>query len=167
MSKIEWTDITRNPVKGKCPTACPYCYARAMYDDYNWDTSIRFRPEVMDDIPTRPCRVFVGSTIELFLFRQWLTKIFAKCQEYPNHTFIFLTKQPQMLVDWSPFPENCEIGVSATIQLEYVNALKYLGGVRASVKFISFEPLLERIIVPGDPYFLGGGTKKFLGRKAL
>ena len=154
MSKIEWTDITRNPIKGKCPTACPFCYARAMYDDNKWDPSIRFRPDVLDNIPRKPCRIFVGSTIELFLFSQWLPEIFGRCWQHPEHTFIFLTKQPQELARWSPFPDNCDVGVSATTQEQYFDALKYLGAIRAAAKFISFEPLLEPVMQPGKPYFL-------------
>jgi len=153
MSKIEWTTITRNPVKGKCPSACPYCYARAMYDDNKWDACIRFLPQVLDDIPRKPCRVFVGSTIELFLFPQWLPIIFDRCRQHPQHTFIFLTKQPHELRRWSPFPDNFDIGVSATTEEQYFEALKYLGAIRAAAKFISFEPLLERVMQPGKPYF--------------
>jgi len=146
MSKIEWTDITRNPVKGKCPTGCPYCYARAMYDDHKWDPSIRFRPEVIDDIPKKPCRVFVGSTHELFIYHDWLREIFYRCRQHPDHTFIFLTKQPQELPRWSPFPDNFEVGVSATNRQQYYDALRELGETIAPVKFISFEPLIENII---------------------
>lgn len=156
MSKIEWTDISCNPIKGKCPTACPYCYARSMYDDNKWDPGIRFRPEVLDDIQRKPCRVFVGSTIELFLFPQWLPEIFGRCQQHPGHTFIFLTKQPQELPRWSPFPDNVDIGVSATTEEQYFKALKYLGAIRAAGKFISFEPLLEPVMQPGKPYFIVG-----------
>jgi hypothetical protein len=167
MSKIEWTDISRNPVKGKCPTACPYCYARAMYDDNKWDPTIRFRPEVLDDIPRRPCRVFVGSMIELFLFPQWLPEIFDRCQQYPGHTFIFLTKQPQELPRWSPFPDNFDIGVSATTEEQYFDALKYLGAVRAASKFISFEPLLEPVIQPGKPYFQLDHPERRMGEGSM
>ena len=153
MSKIECSDLTRNPIKGKCPTACPFCYARAMYDDYKWDPSVRFVPEVLDDIPRKPCRIFVGSTMELFLFPQWLPEVFDRCRQHPEHTFIFLTKQPQELPRWSPFPYNFDIGVSATTEEQYFEALKYLGAIEAAAKFISFEPLLERVMQPGKPYF--------------
>ena len=145
MSKIEWTDITRNPIKGKCPTACPYCYARAIYDENKWDPGIRFRPEVLDDIPRKPCRVFVGSTMELFLFPEWLPAIFDRCRQHPEHTFIFLTKQPQELPQWSPFPRNCEVGVSVTSDSMLKPAFDGLCDIEAKATFISFEPLLERI----------------------
>jgi len=145
MSKIEWTDITRNPVKGKCPTACPYCYARDIYDKNKWDPAIRFRPEVLDDIPRKPCRILVGSTIELFLFPEWLPSIFDSCRRHPDHTFIVLTKRPQELPHWSPFPLNCEVGVTVTNDSMIKPAFGALYEIEAKTTFISFEPLLERI----------------------
>jgi len=148
--KIEWTDITRNPVKGKCPVACPYCYARDIYDNNKWDPSIRFVPEVLDDIPRKPCRVFVGSTMELFLFPEWLPDIFAKCRQHPEHMFIFLTKKPHMLSQWSPFPENCEVGATAPEEVGYLRACVEMFGVEARAKFISFEPLLEGLHEGGE-----------------
>jgi len=167
MSKIEWTDITRNPVKGKCPTACPYCYAREIYDKNKWDPTIRFRPEVLDDIPKKPCRVFVGSTIELFLFPKWLPEIFERCRQHPEHTFIFLTKHPRELPRWSPFPDNCEVGVTVTDREAAHQAFFYVPLIRAKTKFLSLEPLLDDVaqylyfpslVDSVDGIFLGGMT---------
>ena len=150
-TKIEWCDYTLNPVKGLCPMACPYCYARAMYKRFKWNPEIRFEADVLwDNVPrSKPAKIFMGSTIELFgdwIKPEWLEAIFQFARIYDDlHTFIFLTKQPQNLIKFSPFPENCYVGVSATNQQQLDNAVKYLKEVEATVKFISFEPLLERI----------------------
>jgi len=145
MSKIEWTDISRNPVKGKCPTACLYCYAREIYDKNKWDPAIRFRPEVLDDLPRKGCRVFVGSTIELFLFPEFLPEIFDRCRRHPEHTFIFLTKQAQELPKWSPFPDNCQVGVTVTDRDAAHVAFFYLPLIKVKAKFLSLEPLLDDV----------------------
>ena len=150
MSKIEWTDITRNPVKGKCPTACPYCYARQIYDNNKWDPTIRFCPEVLDDLPRKGCRVFVGSTMEIFLFPEWLPAIFDRCRQHPEHTFIFLTKQAEELPRWSPFPPNCEVGVTATDEVSYLRACSELYKVEAKLKYISLEPLCDSVHEGGE-----------------
>ena len=73
--------------------------------------------------------------------------IYQVIEACPHHTFLFLTKQPQNLATWSPFPDKVQLGVSATNQHQFDEAVKYLKKVKASVKFISFEPLLERIKV--------------------
>ena len=74
-------------------------------------------------------------------------RLFDTIEKCPQHTFVFLTKQPQNLPAWSPFPPNVWLGVSATNQQQFDNAVKYLKEVEATVKYISFEPLLERIKV--------------------
>ena len=149
-SKIEWTDYTINPVKGLCPMECSYCYARAMYKRFKWNPEIRFDELWVPDLANlkKPSRIFVGSTMELFgewVKYWWLKTIFDYALLYPQHTFIFLTKQPTELIKWSPFPRNTYIGVSVTNQSQYDNAMKYLATVEAPVKFLSLEPLLERI----------------------
>ena len=150
-TKIEWCDYTINPVKGLCPMACSFCYARRMYKRFKWNPEIRY--EDLFYSPGIKGRVgdkyFVGSTIELFgdwIRPEWLEDIFRWVNAYPQRTFIFLTKQPQHLVRWSPFPENCWVGVSATGPEQIRLAFKHLDyDVKAPVKFVSFEPLLGMI----------------------
>jgi len=149
-TKIPWADYTINPVKGLCPMACSYCYARAMYKRFKWNPEIRFEPETLLDLETVPqgSRVFIGSTIELFhdvMRPDWLDFIFWACEKRADITCIFLTKQPQNLPTWSPFPSNCWILVSATDHLQYITGLKYLRQIEATVRGFSFEPLLHKI----------------------
>jgi protein gp37 len=146
-TKIEWTNYTINPVKGLCPMACPYCYARRMYKRFKWNPEIRYEPDW--DIPLykmKPSKVFIGSTMELFgdwILPQTMSDIIHKISHLRQHTFIFLTKKPENLIKWSPFPENCWVGVSATDNYDFINRIGYLGLIKARVKFISFEPLLK------------------------
>ncbi len=146
-TKIEWCDYTINPVKGLCPMACPYCYARRMYKRFKWNPEIRYEPLSLYPIVDleKPSRIFIGSTIELFgdwVRYEWLEDIFRIAEAFPQHTLIFLTKQPQNLVQWSPFPDNCWVGCSVTAYPPMIReAFKGIEPVEATVKFISFEPL--------------------------
>ncbi len=144
-----------NPVKGLCPVACPYCYARRMYLNPYYKNmyahpEIRFEPEAFATPKTvkRPARFFVGSTIELFgpwVKPEWLKCIFDYCRIFPQHTFLFLTKRPQELVKWSPFPPNCHVGVSITNTEQAIAAVMPMAQIEAAVKFVSYEPLLEQV----------------------
>jgi len=69
--------------------------------------------------------------------------IYQTIMQCPQHQFLFLTKNPEMLIEWSPFPDNCWVGVTATEPVYFDKAVSYLGDVEAKVKFISFEPLLK------------------------
>ncbi len=151
-TKIEWCDYTINPVKGLCPVGCSYCYARRMYKRFKWNTEIKFNIDWMDALPgaLKPSKIFTGSTMELFgdwIKPAWIRDILQVVSALPWHTFIFLTKQPQNLTKWSPFPENCWVGVTATNEDTWIEALHGLYDYEARVKFISFEPLLNRIIL--------------------
>jgi hypothetical protein len=118
-----------------------------MYKRFNWNPEIRYNPKVMLESATLPggSRVFVGSTMELFgkhIKDAWLKDTFYIAKRCPWITFIFLTKQPQNLIKFSPFPENCWVGVSCPDANALYYAIPWLDEIKASRKFISFEPLL-------------------------
>lgn len=113
----------------------------------------RFWEERLEDLIVHPKKrkgIFVCDMGELFgdwLPREWQDKIFRVIRAHPQHRFYLLTKQPQNLIKFSPFPYHCYVGVTATNQEQYLAATRWKGldGVKASVKYISFEPLLESI----------------------
>ena len=162
-TKIEWCDYTLNPVKGLCPMACDYCYARAMYKRFKWNPEIRFEPII--NLPSKPSRIFVGSTIELFgewVDSFWLDSIFRSVKDNPQHIFQFLTKQPQNLIKFK-FPDNCWVGVTATNREMFKSATHYLAEVEADVKYISLEPLLGQVLEYNKKPFMGGVSWVILG----
>jgi len=117
----------------------------------------------------KPAGIFLGSTFELFwdnLERSWQDSIFHTIRNCPQHRFYLLTKQPQNLIKWSPFPENCWVGVTATNQKAHNEAVVALANTEASIKFISHEPLLGHISLhsPEDAYdwdIIGSQTKPY------
>jgi len=73
----------------------------------------------------------------------WTLLELQMMEDNPQHRIYTLTKQPQNLIKFSPFPKNCWVGVTATGYWAYVDACNYLSQVEASVKFLSIEPLLS------------------------
>lgn len=144
-TKIEWCDATINPIKGLCPVGCSYCYARRMYKRFHWDEALRYNTDWIMELPHKPSRIFMGSTMELFYgtpqMNEWLNDIMRTVKSYPEHTFIFLTKHPQNLP--KAWPDNCWVGVSVTNEFDVFRHANRLGVVNAKVKFFSFEPLLQ------------------------
>ncbi len=141
------------------------------YVDSRYDAPFypRFWPSRLDDIKfsgawwdtlrgRKAKGVFVCDMGELFgdwLPVKWQKEVFDVIKSDPLDRFYLLTKQPQNLIKFSPFPENCYIGVTATNTKEYLAALAGLAVIKAKVKYISFEPLLNRIIV-NPPYTFSG-----------
>jgi len=161
-TRIEWCDYAVNPVKGLCPVDCKdnhgksYCYARSIYKRFKLNPEIRFDEYALKGIDKIPegSIIFVGSTMELFgewIKPAWINYIFEYCWLYPEHIFVFLTKKPENLYKWSPFPDNCWVGVSVITKMQLFPACWVLGDIQCNVKFISFEPLLENVIPPVLP----------------
>jgi len=98
----------------------------------------------------KPRGIFICDMSDLFgigIPEAWTRKVMDIIKDRPQHRFYLLTKQPQNLPQWSPYPENCWVGVTATNAKMAEEAGFWLWEVKAKVKFVSFEPLLERIPV--------------------
>ena len=79
--------------------------------------------------------------------------VYPIAKRCPQHTFLFLTKRPQNLIKWSPFPDNCWVGVSVCNDKMLDVAVDKLEDTQAKVKFISFEPLQKRLTLSLDYAF--------------
>ena len=141
ITNIEWVlnqdgtqGFTSNPVRGECPVGCPYCYVKPFRARYGWHKDIRFYPKELDVIRKRkkPAGIFLGSTIELFHDKtiQYMPEIIQMMRDCPQHRFYTLIKQPQNLANFSPFPDNVYVGVSATNAVMFRKAFEGLSVVK-------------------------------------
>ena len=161
-SKIEWTDYTWNPITG-CTNGCPYCYAKTAYllHQKNWgkyphimiDEKLDkpFDPKfweyrLEDEIRKKPSKIFVGSMAGMFeskIPNDLIERIFKVVRKNPQHTYQFLTKNPERYLDFE-FPENCWLGLTLdgredkTFAQDKINTLEK----KSNFKFISFEPIM-------------------------
>ena len=103
-------------------------------------------PNFLKRLPKKPRGIFVCDMSDLFgigIPKKWTRSVLEVIEGASYHRFYILTKQAQNLPPWSPFPDNCWVGVSATDTLMMVNALNELYKIEAKIKFLSLEPLLE------------------------
>jgi len=92
--------------------------------------------------------VFVCDMSDLFgigIPESWTDCVLQTIKVFPEHRFYLLTKQPQNLAKFSPFPDNCWVGVTVTANGFAPEAYYNLSSLLAKVKYISFEPLLGQI----------------------
>ena len=158
-TKIEWCDYTINPIKGLCQHACWYCYARKMYKRFHWKEDVTLRLDELGKIGKikEPSRIFLCSTHDLFgewILDKWIFDIITSCHRYPQHTFLLLTKNPKRYSDFT-FRDNFWLGQTV------VEAKDYVEIKNKSLKFVSFEPLLNKLgefYFPADWYIIGGLT---------
>ncbi len=160
---------TWNPITG-CLLRCEYCWAWKLANGRCRKACLtghtmfetegeRLTKECLDPFYPRlhrdrlyhpwngkPRGIFTVSMGDLFGAPDaWIENIIDLARKHESNRYYFLTKQPQNLAKWSPFPDNCWVGVSATNGQQAGDAVGYLLNIKARLKYISFEPLLERI----------------------
>ena len=161
-SKIEWTEMTWNPVAGctKVSPGCAHCYAETMAHRLHLMGNARyrngFRLTLHDDLVNLPTRwktpriVFVNSMSDLFHERipiGFIRRVFETMRRCPQHQFQVLTKRAERLaeiVDRLDWCDNIWMGVSIENQ-RYAYRAELLAQVPAAVRFLSLEPLLGQI----------------------
>ncbi|MGA8552549.1 MAG: phage Gp37/Gp68 family protein [Stellaceae bacterium] len=158
-TKIEWAEMTWNPVTGctKISHGCKNCYAERMAKRLYAMESSRYRNgfgltmhEDLIDLPRgwrQPRIIFVNSMSDLFhedIPLDFIRRVFDTIAACPQHTFQILTKRGQRLAELAavlPWPKNVWMGVSVE-DLRVLDRIDYLRAVPATVRFLSCEPLL-------------------------
>lgn len=114
----------------------------------------RFWPERLEKLDyflagsRKPVGVFLsimGEWAGDWIPREWQEAQFELIGRHPKHKFYLLSHCPQNLAKFSPFPPNCYVGVTVTSNGAMTLALESLANIQATVRFISFEPLLGSI----------------------
>jgi protein gp37 len=164
-TKIEWADITINPVIGcnKISDGCKNCYAHKMFPrlkgmgtrlykdmkdfgDVSWDLDILRNG--LKKIK-KPQRIFLCSMSDLFHEKvpdEVIDDVLAIFNEYPQHIFMILTKRYERLFDTLSVIggiKNVDFGVSICDNIDLERFL--IQSNSWSQIFISFEPLLEKL----------------------
>lgn len=161
-SSIEWTESTWNPVTGctKISPGCANCYAERMakrlqamgQPNYRngFNVTLHEATLVLPITWKRPQMIFVNSMSDLFHHKvplAFIQKVFKIMHQASWHTFQVLTKRAERLAELADqlyFSPNVWVGVSVESS-SYLNRINYLRLIPATVRFISFEPLLSSI----------------------
>ena len=171
---IEYADYTWNPVTGCLGPHgdgehCRYCYAerlaRGRLRNLYLSHRMPFAGNMRDPFAPRfwrnrleeplhlrrPSTIFVCDMADLF--GPWVATatqdlIFDVVRRCPHHTFLFLTKWPDRLPLFNPWPDNAWVGASAEHAPSALRATDALREVLAPVRWLSAEPLLGHIDGP-------------------
>jgi protein gp37 len=161
-SKIEWTEVTWNPVVGctKISDGCMNCYAARLAKRLKAMGNIRYKNGFavtlhhdLLGVPLKwkkPRTIFVNSMSDLFHEKvpvSFIKAAFKTMEAAHWHTFQILTKRSKRLVELAPklpWPSNVWIGVTVESQ-KYTSRIADLRQVPAAVRYLSIEPLLTAI----------------------
>lgn len=175
MSKIEWTDVTWNPVAG-CTVAtagCTNCYAMRMAarleamgtekyrgltrksgDRYVWTGKIVTDEKALAAPLTwrTPRTVFVNSMSDLFheaVPVDFIAKVWAVMKATPQHTYQVLTKRPEhmrQVLSQPKFAVLPNVWIGTSVEdAAVLHRIDNLRATPAAIRFISFEPLIGSV----------------------
>jgi len=187
-TSIEWTDATWNPVSGctKIARGCDNCYAERIAERFRGvkghpfenGFDLTFRPhKVREPVSWRsPKRIFVNSMSDLFhkdIPKTFVDSVFDTMERANWHVFQVLTKRSSLMRRYVNeryrdrfAPQHIWLGVSVEDRRSLVRLI-HLKQARATVRFVSFEPLLEdleRIDLSGVHWAIAGGESGPLAR---
>lgn len=167
MTNIPWADKSWNPITGCSPisTGCENCYARRMANRlrgrFGYPKDDPFKPATHHGFDklnqplkwSKPRRIFVCSMGDLFHDKVQLydqLDIWRVVEECYQHTFLMLTKRPERMKwffdkmnKWGMLP-NLWLGVTVE-HPDCLHRINDLLQIPAAVRFVSVEPMLERI----------------------
>ena len=162
-SSIEWTEHTWNPVTGctKVSPGCKHCYAETMAHrlrsmravGYENGFELTLHPDRLEQPLKRkvPTTYFVNSMSDLFheeVPDGFIEQVLSVCSRTPQHTYQLLTKRAvrlQRFFNSRECPPNVWLGVSVEDRKYGVPRIGYFRKVKAKVRFLSVEPLLEDV----------------------
>jgi protein gp37 len=157
-AEIEWADWSWNPITG-CLHGCPYCYARDIALDI-YPPEVKFLPTIWLDRLTAPQNqkvpadidisvarknIFTCSMADLFgrwVPKEWIQRVLAEVEANPQWNFLFLTKFPKRMAEFD-IPPNAWMGTTVDLQARVANAEKAFEHVKAGVRWLSIEPMLQ------------------------
>lgn len=170
-TKIQWTNETWNFLSGctKISQGCENCYAEKMSrrlaamgqkhyqgiinSEGRWNGDTHFNPDAIE-LPFRwkkPRIIFVNSMSDTFhasVTSITLRKMFDTIEKCPQHTFLLLTKRPDIALAasqserlgyWFNLP-NIWLGVTAENQEMANKRIPILLQIPAAKRFVSIEP---------------------------
>jgi protein gp37 len=105
-TKIDWAEFTWNCVIGcKKNPSCEYCYAKKINNRFHyikkWNEPEWRERSFHKRFPRKPSRIFVNSMSDIAYWKpEWMQKVLDKIKEYPQHKFLFLTKDFNIYADY-------------------------------------------------------------------
>ena len=157
---IEWADWSWNPITG-CLHGCPYCYARDIAFNI-YPAEVAFDSTLWPERLTAPANqavpadandtdqvarknIFTCSMADLFgrwVPSAWIERVLMAVTANPQWNFLFLTKFPKRMAEFD-IPANAWLGTTVDLQARVANAERAFAEVKAPVRWLSIEPMLE------------------------
>lgn len=174
-TKINWTDLTWNPMSGceRVSAGCRYCYAETLAENKRGTRAfpagfeLTIRPHKLREVARikQPSLVFCNSMSDAFWAKvpdSYRDDIFETIERHPQHRYQILTKRPEEAARYfsrRAVPSSVWLGVTVE-HVSTVHRIDTLRSIAAPVRFISAEPLIGHlgdVELDGIDWLITGG----------
>ena len=144
-----WITHTWNPIGGKCPHQCSYCYMLGFPLG-----ELKLREHFLKDILGKDNTIFVGSSCYMFaeaIPDDWIVTVLQRCAKFDNR-YLFQSKNPARFSNFD-FPRKTILGTTLETNKDYgiSQAPDFHSRARAMTytsifdypKMISIEPIMD------------------------
>ena len=110
---------TWNPIRGKCPHDCSYCYMRG----FNVG-ELRFVEKELETNLGHHNFIFVGSSTDMWadvVPKEWIEKVLKHCRDNDAYNkYLFQSKNPARFLEWvGLFPDDIILGTTLETNRDY------------------------------------------------
>lgn len=149
-----FVDFTWNPIKGRCPHNCSYCYMQPKWkylEDTGHNTKLRLDEKELKTNLGEGNFIFVGSGTDMWLGKtEWISKVLTHIAKYPKNQYLFQTKSPINYEDWT-FDDNQILCITLETNREYntsraKNTTKRVIDfrfIKHKRKMVTIEPIMD------------------------
>ena len=151
----KWITGIWNPIQGRCPHNCSYCYMQRFWNMNNSTCQV-LKEKYLNDNFGENQTYFVCDSTDMFAWdvpKEWIERVLEHCCKYPKNTYLFQTKNPERFKAFKySFPPktilgttietNRDIDISKAPQpyLRYVHINTVGDNFR---KMVSIEPIMD------------------------
>lgn len=152
-----WVSGTKNPIRGKCPHDCSYCYVKTSRVKHLYQGEPYLVESFFKTGLGSGKTIFIGSCFDIFAdkiyqkYPLWVGNILKHCKMYPDNIYLFQSKNTHLLY-WYDLPKNSIVGTTAEtnrstskiskaddpiVRLDWLHQIVWLK------RMISIEPILD------------------------
>jgi len=154
---FQFIEATWNPLAGKCPHICGYCYAinKPFTLTKKYQGKPRIHPTSLDDDLSKYNSYFVANMTDLFakeVPENAIKQILNHCKKWEDNIYLFLTKNPQRYHEFlDELPEKSVLGTTLETNRVYKDTdappstkrAEALRKITEKEKMISVEPVMD------------------------
>lgn len=146
-----WVTHTWNPITGRCPHECAYCYMRRFPLP-----ALHLDEKVLRENLGSGNVIFVGSGTDMWaedVPAEWITKVGEHLKLFPDNTYLFQTKNPERFYEFKDMFEGLNIIFGTTIETNrwypqmgkapgILNRIRNMSAITGR-KMVTIEPVMD------------------------